>query len=66
MSRPKGFAAVATLARRAKNKRGGQVAVRQDFDRSAADSMALWLDHYLQSLAPGITLKARSSIETTP
>jgi integrase/recombinase XerD len=50
MSRPKGFAAVAQLARRAKNKRGGQAAVRQDLDRSAADSMALWLDVYLESL----------------
>lgn len=50
MSRPKGFAVVATLARRAKDKRGGQAKHLHALDRSAADAMALWLDTYLDSL----------------
>ena len=51
MGGPKGFAAVEKLARRAKEQRGGKVAVRQDFDRSAPDALALWRDAYLESLA---------------
>lgn len=50
MSGPKGIEAVAKLARRAKSQRGGNVAVRQDFDRSATDSLAVWRDAYLESL----------------
>jgi integrase/recombinase XerD len=51
MSGPKGFAAVEKLARRAREQRAGKVAVRQDFDRSAPDALALWRDAYLESLA---------------
>ena len=49
--RPQGFAVVEKLARRAKEQRGGNVAVRLDFDRSAPDALALWHDAYLESLA---------------
>jgi integrase/recombinase XerD len=51
MAAPKGIAAVEWLSRRTKAQRGGKVAVRQDFDRSAPDALALWRDGYLESLA---------------
>jgi hypothetical protein len=50
MPGPKGIEAVAKLARRAKSRRGGNVAVREDFDRQAPDSLALWRDTYLETL----------------
>jgi integrase/recombinase XerD len=50
MAAPKGIKAVEWLARRAKEKRGGQVALRQEFDRSAPDALALWRDAYLDQL----------------
>ena len=64
MAAPKGIAAVEWLAGRTKAQRGGKVAVRQDFDRSAPDALALWRDAYLESLgarnyAPG-TLAGRA------
>ena len=51
MAAPKGIQAVEWLRKRAKAQRGGKVAVRQDFDRSAPDALALWRDAYLESLA---------------
>ena len=59
MSRPKGIVTVQWLSRRAKDKRGGQGAVRPDLDRSAPDSLALWLEVYLDSL------RARNYSENT-
>lgn len=50
MSGPRGIKAVAQLARRTKTRRGGHVAVRQDFDRQAPDSLAVWRDTYLEAL----------------
>lgn len=46
----KGIAGALKLAERAKSKRGGKVALRQEFDRSAPDALALWRDTYLESL----------------
>ncbi len=51
MAAPKGIKAVEWLSRRAKEKRGGQVAARKDLDRSAPDALALWSDAYTESLA---------------
>ena len=59
MPAPKGIEAVAKLARSAKSRRGGNVAVRQDFDRQAPDSLAVWRDTYLE------TLGARNYAEQT-
>jgi integrase/recombinase XerD len=50
MPTPKGIEAVAQLARRTKAQRGGKAAVRQDFDRQAPDSLAIWRDTYLETL----------------
>ena len=51
MAGPKGIEAVAKLARRAKSRRGGKEAVREEFDRQAPDALAVWRDLYLESLA---------------
>jgi integrase/recombinase XerD len=51
MSGPKGFAAVEKLARRTREQRGGNEPRPDHFDRSAPDSLALWRDAYLESLA---------------
>jgi integrase/recombinase XerD len=45
-----GFAAVRRLARRAKDKRGGNEKQPSTFDRSAPDALALWQEVYLESL----------------
>jgi integrase/recombinase XerD len=63
MAGPKGFAAVAKLARRTQAQRGGNERRPDHFDRSAPDALALWRDAYLESLgarnyAPG-TLQGR-------
>ena len=50
MAAPKGIKAVEWLSKRARSQRGGKVAVRQDFDRSAPDALAVWRDAYLESL----------------
>jgi len=68
MAGPKGFAAVEKLARRARNKRGGQEKERDSHDRSAADSLARWQDVYLESLgarnyAPSTLEHRRYSIQ---
>ena len=51
MAAPKGIKAVEWLSRRAKSQRGGIGAKPDGFDRSAPDSLALWRDAYLDSLA---------------
>ena len=51
MAGPKGFAAVEMLARRSQTQRGGNNRQPDNFDRSAPDSLALWRDSYLESLA---------------
>ena len=63
MAGPKGFAAVAKLARRTQAQRGGNERRPDHFDRSAPDALALWRDAYIESLgarnyAPG-TLQGR-------
>jgi integrase/recombinase XerD len=50
MAAPKGIKAVEWLRRRAKAQRGGQVAHRQELDRSAPDALAHWRDAYLDQL----------------
>ena len=45
-----GFAAVRRLARRAKDKRGGNEKQPSTFDRSAPDALALWQEVYLEAL----------------
>jgi len=45
-----GFAAVRRLARRAKDKRGGNEKQPPAFDRSAPDALALWQEVYLEAL----------------
>ena len=57
----KGFAAVEKLARRAKDKRGGQDKQSDLYDRSAPDSLGLWQDTYLESL--GARHYAASTVE---
>lgn len=51
MAGPKGFAAVEKMARRSKDRRGGNAPAADTFDRSAPDALALWCDGYLQFLA---------------
>jgi hypothetical protein len=50
MAAPKGIKAVAWLARRTKEQRGGNAPQPDGFDRSAPDGLALWRDAYLESL----------------
>ena len=50
MAAPKGIKAVAWLARRTKEQRGGNAPQPDGFDRSAPDGLALWRDTYLESL----------------
>src|SRR4051812_41662359 len=59
MPGPKGFAAVERMALRAENKRGGQEKQRDQYDRSALDSLGLCHDIYLE------TLGARNYAATT-
>ena len=51
MSAPKGIAAVAWLARRSKEQRGGNAPKPDGFERGTPDALALWRDAYLESLA---------------
>ncbi len=51
MGGPKGFAGAIKLAERAKHQRGGQDKHPDHYDRSAPDSLGLWHDAYLESLA---------------
>jgi integrase/recombinase XerD len=50
MAGPKGIAAVEHLARRAREKRGGQEKHADSFDRTASDALAWWRDAYLDAL----------------
>jgi integrase/recombinase XerD len=50
MSAPKGIKAVEWLSRRAKQERGGRTVAAPQWDRSAADALALWQDAYFESL----------------
>lgn len=50
MAGKKGFAAVAALARRTQAQRGGNPREAEHFERSAADSLAVWRDRYLEFL----------------
>jgi len=51
MNRRQGFAAVEWLSRRTRESRGGNEARPRDFDRSKPDSLGLWRNAYLESLA---------------
>lgn len=51
MAAPKGIAAIAWLARRTPEQRGGNAPQPDHFDRSTPDALALWRDAYLESLA---------------
>jgi len=51
MAAPRGIKAVEWLSRRSKERRGGNDAKPDDFDRGASDALALWSDAYLESLA---------------
>ena len=51
MSLSKGLAGALKLAERAKDKRGGHEKQADAYDHSAPDSLGLWQDTYLQSLA---------------
>jgi integrase/recombinase XerD len=51
MAAPRGIKAVEWLSRRSKKRRGGNDAKPDPFDRQASDSLALWSDAYLESLA---------------
>ncbi len=61
MAGPKGFAAVAKLARRTKEQRGGNERRPDHFDRSAPDALALWRDAYIESL--GVRNYAEGTLE---
>jgi integrase/recombinase XerD len=50
MAAPKGIKAIEWLSKRTKAQRGGKVALRQEFERSAPDALALWRDAYLDQL----------------
>ena len=51
MAAPKGIHAVASLARRAQDKRGGHAKQPDTYDRRAPDALGLWHDTYLEALA---------------
>ena len=51
MNTAKGMARAEQLAKRPKKQRGGQVAVRPDFESAAPDALAWWRKPYLEGLA---------------